>query len=165
MKILYVAGGANGPYKIGVSEKPNDRMKSIQTGHPTPLHIVATADAPNSYTDEKRVHAILVNHRLNGEWFHCGVGVILAAMRSVGLSPEVHLQETKAANISAAAFRSWLTEMSKRPFYSDPRSCAEKLGVSYETVMDWAANGSDARTALACRALLHRLVPYGSMNA
>jgi len=38
--------------------------------------------------------------------------------------------------------------------------CAKLLGVSANSVVTMKVKGADTRTALACRALLHRLEPY-----
>jgi hypothetical protein len=39
--------------------------------------------------------------------------------------------------------------------------CARQLGISANSVVSMKERGTDRRTALACRALLHRLTPYG----
>jgi len=38
--------------------------------------------------------------------------------------------------------------------------CARLLGVSANSVVAMKQRGADLRTALACRALLHRMEPY-----
>jgi hypothetical protein len=40
--------------------------------------------------------------------------------------------------------------------------CARLLGKSDDTIVSYKRKGTDRTVALACRALLHRLEPYGS---
>ena len=63
--------------------------------------------------------------------------------------------------MTAEAFTRWLAEMKEtiKGARSDA-ACARLLGVSANSVVAMKKNGADLRTALACRALLHRLEPY-----
>lgn len=61
------------------------------------------------------------------------------------------------------AFIAWLAEM--KATIKDVRSdaaCAKLLGISPNGLLKMKKQGTDRRTALACRALLHRMEPYGS---
>jgi len=58
-------------------------------------------------------------------------------------------------------FINWLAEMKTVGLAKSNRKCAELLGVTPHGIMHMEKNGTDRRTALACRALLHRLEPYG----
>lgn len=58
------------------------------------------------------------------------------------------------------AFNDWLDEMKLIGFARSDAACARLLGVSANTVVAMKRDGADQRTALACRALLHRLKPY-----
>ncbi len=62
--------------------------------------------------------------------------------------------------MSAAAFVNWLAEMKESGLGRSDAACARLLGVSANTVVEMKQRGADLRTALACRALLHRLEPY-----
>lgn len=58
------------------------------------------------------------------------------------------------------AFTRWLAEMKSAGLARSDAKCAELLGISANSVVTMKKNGADVRTALACRALLHRLEPY-----
>lgn len=61
----------------------------------------------------------------------------------------------------AAAFTAWLADMKSAGLARSDAECARLLGVSANSVVTMKRKGADRRTALACRALLHRLEPYG----
>lgn len=58
------------------------------------------------------------------------------------------------------AFVRWLAEMKEARLGRSDAECARLLGVSANSVVAMKQRGADTRTALACRALLHRLEPY-----
>ncbi len=58
------------------------------------------------------------------------------------------------------AFTAWLAEMRVAGLARSDAAAARLLGVSANTVVALKKDGADLRTALACRALLHRLEPY-----
>ena len=58
-------------------------------------------------------------------------------------------------------FTHWLAEMKSAGLARSDKACADLLGISANSVVAMKARGTDRRTALACRALLHRLEPYG----
>lgn len=59
------------------------------------------------------------------------------------------------------AFRQWLADMKSAGLARSDAACARLLGVSPNGLLHMKKHGADRRTALACRALLHRLSPYG----
>lgn len=59
-------------------------------------------------------------------------------------------------------FVAWLAEMKSAGLARSNAECARLLGISANSVVAMKRSGCDRRTALACRALLHRLEPYGS---
>lgn len=64
--------------------------------------------------------------------------------------------------MSAESFIRWLAEMKSAGLARSDAECARLLGVSPNAVVAMKKNGtSDRRTDLACRALLHRMEPYG----
>ena len=63
--------------------------------------------------------------------------------------------------MTPAAFAAWLAAMKAAGLGRSDAACARLLGVSANTVVEMKQRGADMRTALACRALLHRLEPYG----
>lgn len=62
--------------------------------------------------------------------------------------------------MNADAFNEWLAEMKSAGLARSDAECARLLGISANSVVDMKRRGTDLRTALACRALLHRLEPY-----
>ena len=62
--------------------------------------------------------------------------------------------------MTADAFNRWLAEMKEAGLARSGAKCAELLGISANSVVAMKRNGADRRTALACRALLHRMEPY-----
>lgn len=64
--------------------------------------------------------------------------------------------------MTAEQFQSWLADMRSAGLAKSDAECARLLGVSANGLLLMKKNGTDRRTALACRALLHRMEPYGS---
>jgi hypothetical protein len=62
--------------------------------------------------------------------------------------------------MSPLSFVSWLSDMKSAGLARSDAAAARLLGVSANTVVSLKKDGADLRTALACRALLHRLEPY-----
>ena len=62
--------------------------------------------------------------------------------------------------MSPESFTNWLAEMKSAGLARSDAACAKLLGVSANGILLMKKNGTDRRTALACRALLHRLEPY-----
>jgi DNA-binding CsgD family transcriptional regulator len=62
--------------------------------------------------------------------------------------------------MTAEAFTRWLADMKSAGLARSDAECARLLGVSANAVVNMKKNGADRRTALACRALLHRLEAY-----
>lgn len=67
--------------------------------------------------------------------------------------------------MNAIAFIQWLQEMKSAGLARSDAECARLLGISANAVLDMKKRGTDLRTALACRALLLRLEPYGAPSA
>lgn len=62
--------------------------------------------------------------------------------------------------MTADTFKQWLADMKSAGLARSDAECARQLGIHVNSVVKMKRNGSDQRTALACRALLHRLEPY-----
>lgn len=62
--------------------------------------------------------------------------------------------------MSPVAFRLWLAGMKRAGLARSDAECARLLGIAANSVVLMKRNGADKRTALACRALLHRLEPF-----
>jgi hypothetical protein len=57
-------------------------------------------------------------------------------------------------------FENWLADMKSAGLARSDAACARLLGCSVHTIVKRKKRGCDRETALACRALLHRLTPY-----
>lgn len=64
--------------------------------------------------------------------------------------------------MTADDFTRWLSAMKEAGLARSDAECAKMLGISANSVVSIKRNGADTRTALACRALLHRLEPYAA---
>ena len=68
---IYVIGGIDPPYKVGISRDPERRLKGLQTGHPYPLklHYVKETEISKTKLLEQVIHRHLKLCKTNGEWF------------------------------------------------------------------------------------------------
>jgi hypothetical protein len=62
--------------------------------------------------------------------------------------------------MTAEAFVRWLAEMKQAGLARSDAEAGRLLGIHRNSLPLLKARGTDQRTALACRALLHRLEPY-----
>jgi hypothetical protein len=62
--------------------------------------------------------------------------------------------------MTAPQFTAWLADMKSAGLARSDAECGRLLGLSAHAIVKMKARGCDLRTALACRALLHRLEPY-----
>jgi hypothetical protein len=67
-RVYFIQRGENGPVKIGVSDEPEERRLTLQTGNVETLHI--RCSLPGGRHLEKRLHLLFDRSRLLGEWFH-----------------------------------------------------------------------------------------------
>lgn len=67
--------------------------------------------------------------------------------------------------MNADDFIAWLAEMKAAGLARSDAAAARLLKVSTNTILSMKAKGADMRTALACRALLHRMTPYSAEPA
>ena len=58
------------------------------------------------------------------------------------------------------AFVRWLAEMKSAGLARSDAAAGRLLGVSANSIVKMKQQGADLRTALACRALFHRLEPW-----
>ena len=65
--LVYFIGSESGPIKIGKAVSPEQRLKTLQTGHFERLTILATAEG--GYEAEGAYHKRFAEHRKSGEWF------------------------------------------------------------------------------------------------
>jgi hypothetical protein len=64
--------------------------------------------------------------------------------------------------MTAEAFIRWLADMKSAGLARSDAECGRLLDISADTIVRMKRDGADRRTALACRALLHRMEPYGA---
>jgi hypothetical protein len=72
---LYViAQGDSGPCKVGISQKPRQRLAALQTASPHKLKLYEVWYFANGeqIEAESLAHASLCDCPLSGEWFDCG---------------------------------------------------------------------------------------------
>lgn len=62
--------------------------------------------------------------------------------------------------MTPAALTAWLAAMKAAGLATSDAHCGRLLGISADTVVRMKSAGADLRTALACRALYHRLEPW-----
>lgn len=72
MAYIYIIGSTIKPYKIGITKNPNQRLKSLQTGHPNKLNILYKDEVPDDKVRylEKVIHSTINYSRTKGEWFN-----------------------------------------------------------------------------------------------
>jgi hypothetical protein len=81
---LYIIGNLElGTYKIGVSVNVKKRLKTLQTGSPVPLTLVASKPVDDMYSTEEKTHIKLAAYRLHGEWFKLTYEQALAAIAPI----------------------------------------------------------------------------------
>ena len=59
------------------------------------------------------------------------------------------------------AFTRWIDDMRSAGLAKSDAACGRLLGRSADQIVRYKQNGADRVVALACRALLHRMEPYG----
>lgn len=62
--------------------------------------------------------------------------------------------------MTAEAFVNWLQAMKDAGMARSDAAAGRLLGISANSVVKMKERGTDLRTALACRALYHRLEPW-----
>lgn len=65
--VYFIRAGDDGPIKIGYSKAPDQRLSSLQTGHPSRLRLLATE--PGDAVKEAALHQRFAATRKEGEWF------------------------------------------------------------------------------------------------
>lgn len=68
-KYIYLAY-SNGYYKIGVSQRPKDRIESMKSGNPFGITLVHARQIRQAEYLERKLHTIMPEKlRLRGEWY------------------------------------------------------------------------------------------------
>lgn len=63
--------------------------------------------------------------------------------------------------MTPAAFTQWIADMNLAGLAKSDAACGRLLGRSADQIVRYKQRGADRVVALACRALLHGLEPYG----
>ena len=66
---VYLAKADTGHYKIGLSKRPEKRIKHFDTQMPVDVVMVYSFPATDCYAAEKALHEEYADVRVNGEWF------------------------------------------------------------------------------------------------
>lgn len=75
-KIYILKECASGRYKVGVSQDPDKRLKTLQIGNPKILQIVwSSPPCTNAITIEKAFHSRFAHSCIRGEWFKANVNL------------------------------------------------------------------------------------------
>lgn len=64
---------AGDAFKIGVTRNLARRMKGVQTGSPHPLNLIWYKEFREAAVIEARLHSMLDQYRVSGEWFRCSI--------------------------------------------------------------------------------------------
>ena len=83
MSYIYVIGGTDKPYKIGISNDPKRRLKDLQTGHPNKLKIHYKEKVPTDQVRliEQTIHKTINHRRTHGEWFDLELDQAIAEVK------------------------------------------------------------------------------------
>ena len=68
---LYIITSEGHPdyYKIGVSDRPFERLKDMQTGNPFILQIIHLIETDDMYRLETYIHRVLKQYQFREEWY------------------------------------------------------------------------------------------------
>lgn len=83
MNYIYVIGGTEKPYKIGITNNPERRLKNLQTGHPYELKIHYKEEIPESQVRliEQTIHKTIKHKQTKGEWFDISLEDAIAEVK------------------------------------------------------------------------------------
>lgn len=65
--IYFIQEGNEGKIKIGFSEDPKERLKTLKIANPNNLRIIFQYEG--SEADERKIHRMFKNYNISGEWF------------------------------------------------------------------------------------------------
>jgi hypothetical protein len=69
-KLIYVIAPMKlWPSKIGISEYPKERVKSLQAAHYELLELIAVFKSDNALNDEGELHIKFADYKIRNEWF------------------------------------------------------------------------------------------------
>ncbi len=87
--VYYILSGETGRIKIGYTNgDPNKRLKTLQTGSPTKLSIIAWH--PGTIGTEQRLHEQFDADRVHGEWFDFSDDLIVHLYKIFQMAIAIH---------------------------------------------------------------------------
>ena len=76
--VYLICDPSNDTFKIGVTRDINsNRLKKLQTGNSTELHIVSIYKCDYPFRLEKMLHSKLSNYRVLNEWFNLPTDIVI----------------------------------------------------------------------------------------
>jgi hypothetical protein len=96
--VYIIAEGKEGPCKIGYSRAPERRLKQLQTGHASPLHIFHKEEIASDEVRglEKVVHDVLRYRQIRGEWYDLPVEEATSEVSFARMTVEDNVREETA---------------------------------------------------------------------
>ena len=90
MHVYVISADEEGPCKIGIAKSPENRRKQLQVGNPRQLVVAyqkAVSGPEMAQRVERAAHTILLETRLQGEWFSSSVPEAISAVNGALESP------------------------------------------------------------------------------
>jgi Meiotically Up-regulated Gene 113 (MUG113) protein len=66
-QLYFIQAGEDGPIKIGLADRPFERLASLQTANYEELRLLA--HVPVEPLEERFYHEVMEPYRIRGEWF------------------------------------------------------------------------------------------------
>lgn len=167
--VYIVRHGEQRLYKIGKASVGlmKHRLANLQVGNPIKLTLIGSVTHNNALLLEGRVHALLIKHRVSGEWFNCSLDDIYRAIgKAVTSVPDYDVQKCMGHLNGVANGTINVTESTRgggdegcssessddrQEFGDTPRriSCVGRLGRSEELVVRLRSRGSAHRASVS----------------
>lgn len=88
-KLYLISETEDGPIKVGIAVNPKSRCRELQTGSPHALRVLHEVEIKDARAIEARVHGLLSDHHIRGEWFAIGFrAALLAVERALWSEPD-----------------------------------------------------------------------------
>lgn len=105
---VYIIQSSDGTLKIGHSQHPEGRLKTLQTGNSNTLQLAWSMRHKKAHVVESKAQRELSETKVNGEWFRID---LLEAVRTIehvmnSLEPEMEDDVTNA--VAARSLRYWM---------------------------------------------------------
>lgn len=154
---VYFIQDGHGRLKIGYSNDPAERLRSLQTAHGAELTLLGSI--PGTIATERELHKRFADLRLTGEWFRAGDD-LLAHVRKVLTAPELPLttKQARRRNPEIQAFSDRLLAFLRTRHPENTISAAaEHSGVGRDSIAQWFSR----RSLPSGEVTLHLILVYG----